>query len=226
MLWTIFVILLILWLLGMVTAYTFGGLIHIILVIALVVLILGSAGLSRASTTEPEGEVVWYSTLSTTNLERAVGEPAGQVKLREPEADGQIVRGKLAEVVERRDGLAHHAVLGEQHAVGEDEAGLVERPGGVEHCVPVAVFAELVGGNPFGRDGRGGAGLQGLVVGKVDGGGDVVGIENLGVGETFGGGRQLSGALKFHAPVVQRAGIIAGDQLGVGVDIRLVVQVH
>jgi hypothetical protein len=39
MLWTIFVILLILWLLGMVTAYTFGGLIHIILVIALVVLI-------------------------------------------------------------------------------------------------------------------------------------------------------------------------------------------
>jgi Family of unknown function (DUF5670) len=38
MLWTIFVILLILWLLGLVSAYTFGGFIHILLVLALVVL--------------------------------------------------------------------------------------------------------------------------------------------------------------------------------------------
>jgi hypothetical protein len=40
MLWTIFVILLILWLLGIVSSYTFGGYIHILLVIALVVLII------------------------------------------------------------------------------------------------------------------------------------------------------------------------------------------
>ena len=40
MLWTIFVILLILWLLGVVTAYTLGGFIHILLVIAVVVLII------------------------------------------------------------------------------------------------------------------------------------------------------------------------------------------
>lgn len=40
MLWTIFVILLILWLLGMVTSYTLGGFIHILLVIALVVLVI------------------------------------------------------------------------------------------------------------------------------------------------------------------------------------------
>jgi hypothetical protein len=40
MLWTIFVILLILWLLGVVTAYTLGGFIHILLVIALVVIII------------------------------------------------------------------------------------------------------------------------------------------------------------------------------------------
>ena len=40
MLWTIFVILLILWLLGMVSSYTMGGFIHILLVIALVVLLL------------------------------------------------------------------------------------------------------------------------------------------------------------------------------------------
>jgi hypothetical protein len=40
MLWTIFIILLVLWLLGVVTSYTLGGFIHILLVIALVVLII------------------------------------------------------------------------------------------------------------------------------------------------------------------------------------------
>jgi Family of unknown function (DUF5670) len=36
MLWTIFVILIVLWMLGMVTAYTIGGFIHILLILALV----------------------------------------------------------------------------------------------------------------------------------------------------------------------------------------------
>ena len=40
MLYTIAVILLILWLLGLVTSYTIGGLIHVLLVIALVVVLL------------------------------------------------------------------------------------------------------------------------------------------------------------------------------------------
>jgi len=40
MLWTIFVILLVMWLLGMVSSYTLGGFIHILLVIALVVLVI------------------------------------------------------------------------------------------------------------------------------------------------------------------------------------------
>ena len=40
MLWTIFVILLVLWLLGMVTSYTLGGFIHILLVIAVVVMLI------------------------------------------------------------------------------------------------------------------------------------------------------------------------------------------
>jgi hypothetical protein len=40
MLWTIFVILLVLWLLGLVTSYTLGGFIHLLLVIAVVVLII------------------------------------------------------------------------------------------------------------------------------------------------------------------------------------------
>jgi hypothetical protein len=40
MLWTIFVILLVLWLLGMVSSYTLGGFIHVLLVIAVVVLLI------------------------------------------------------------------------------------------------------------------------------------------------------------------------------------------
>jgi hypothetical protein len=40
MLWTIFVILLVLWLLGVVSSYTLGGFIHILLVIAVVVLLI------------------------------------------------------------------------------------------------------------------------------------------------------------------------------------------
>ena len=40
MLWTICVILLVLWALGMVTSYTASGLIHILLVVALVVLVI------------------------------------------------------------------------------------------------------------------------------------------------------------------------------------------
>ncbi len=39
MLWTIFVILLVLWLLGLVSSYTLGGYIHILLVLAVIVLI-------------------------------------------------------------------------------------------------------------------------------------------------------------------------------------------
>ena len=40
MLWTLAVILLVLWLLGTVTSYTMGGLIHLLLVVALVVVVL------------------------------------------------------------------------------------------------------------------------------------------------------------------------------------------
>lgn len=40
MLWTIFVILLILWLLGVVTSHTLGGFIHLLLVIAIAVVLI------------------------------------------------------------------------------------------------------------------------------------------------------------------------------------------
>ncbi len=40
MLWTIFVVLLVLWLLGIVTSYTLYGYIHLLLVIALAVLLI------------------------------------------------------------------------------------------------------------------------------------------------------------------------------------------
>ena len=40
MLWTIFVVLLVLWALGMVSSYTIGGFIHILLVIAVVLFLV------------------------------------------------------------------------------------------------------------------------------------------------------------------------------------------
>jgi hypothetical protein len=40
MLWTIFVVLMVLWLLGFITGYTMGGFIHILLVVAIVVVLI------------------------------------------------------------------------------------------------------------------------------------------------------------------------------------------
>jgi hypothetical protein len=40
MLWTLFLILLVLWLLGLVSGYTIGGLIHILLVVAIIVVLI------------------------------------------------------------------------------------------------------------------------------------------------------------------------------------------
>ena len=40
MLWTIFVILMVMWLLGMVTSYTLGGFIHILLILAIAVVLI------------------------------------------------------------------------------------------------------------------------------------------------------------------------------------------
>lgn len=40
MLWTIFVVLFVLWLLGVVTSYTLGGFIHLLLVVALVIFVI------------------------------------------------------------------------------------------------------------------------------------------------------------------------------------------
>jgi hypothetical protein len=40
MLWTLFLVLVVLWMLGMVSSYTLGGFIHILLVIAVVALLI------------------------------------------------------------------------------------------------------------------------------------------------------------------------------------------
>jgi hypothetical protein len=40
MLWTMAIILLVLWLLGLVTSYTLGGIVHIFLIIAVVMIVL------------------------------------------------------------------------------------------------------------------------------------------------------------------------------------------
>ena len=49
MLWTIFVVLLVLWLLGLVSSYTLGGFIHILLVLALVMLVINLVSGRRAA---------------------------------------------------------------------------------------------------------------------------------------------------------------------------------
>lgn len=48
MLWTIAVILLVLWLLGLVTSYTLGGFIHILLVLAVIVIVINLISGRRA----------------------------------------------------------------------------------------------------------------------------------------------------------------------------------
>ncbi|WP_373486136.1 lmo0937 family membrane protein [Acetobacterium malicum] len=40
MLWTVAVVLVVLWFLGFITSYTFGGLIHILLVLAVIVIVI------------------------------------------------------------------------------------------------------------------------------------------------------------------------------------------
>lgn len=40
MLWTIFVVLMVLWLVGVVTSYTLGGFIHLLLIVAVVLAVL------------------------------------------------------------------------------------------------------------------------------------------------------------------------------------------
>ena len=48
MLWTIAVILLILWMLGLVTSYTLGGFIHILLVLAIIIIVINLLSGRRA----------------------------------------------------------------------------------------------------------------------------------------------------------------------------------
>jgi hypothetical protein len=49
MLWTIFVILAVMWLLGMVSSYTMGGAIHVLLVLAVIVLLFNVLGGRRGA---------------------------------------------------------------------------------------------------------------------------------------------------------------------------------
>jgi hypothetical protein len=47
MLWTIAIILIILWLLGIVTSYTLGGFIHLLLVVAVIIILIRLIGGER-----------------------------------------------------------------------------------------------------------------------------------------------------------------------------------
>jgi hypothetical protein len=48
MLWTIAVVLIVLWLLGLVTSYTMGGVIHVLLVIAIIMILVNVISGRRA----------------------------------------------------------------------------------------------------------------------------------------------------------------------------------
>ena len=48
MLWTLVLVLLVLWLLGVITSFTAGGLIHILLVVALIVMVVRLLGGRRS----------------------------------------------------------------------------------------------------------------------------------------------------------------------------------
>jgi hypothetical protein len=48
MLWTLVVILLVLWLLGLVTSYTMGGFLHILLVLAVIIIVINLVSGRRA----------------------------------------------------------------------------------------------------------------------------------------------------------------------------------
>ena len=50
MIWTLAIVLLLLWLLGLLTSYTLGGLIHVLLVVALVVVVISLFQGRRLST--------------------------------------------------------------------------------------------------------------------------------------------------------------------------------
>ena len=70
MLWTIFTILAVLWLLGMVSSYTMGGAIHVLLVLAVIVLLLNVLGGGGCSTRPGKGAL--RSAPSTSSTPAAV----------------------------------------------------------------------------------------------------------------------------------------------------------
>jgi len=63
LLWTIAVILVILWLLGLVTSYTLGGFVHILLVLAIIVILIGHS--------RPQTRLGWIFSLARCALLRA-----------------------------------------------------------------------------------------------------------------------------------------------------------
>jgi hypothetical protein len=108
---------------------------------------------------------------------RLAGENAN---LRNEQSRGQVVRRQLADAGEGGQRLTQQRQRGVLHGyqtILEAETGFIERSVGVDHLVPVAVFAELVGAHPREVNGGGGAGAQGPVEIKVDAGDDIVRIQ-------------------------------------------------
>ena len=80
MLWTIFVILLVLWLLGVVSSYTLGGFIHILLVLALVVLVIQLITDAGPFKREPPQAHNWLCAFSAQSFRASEGGPLNKPK--------------------------------------------------------------------------------------------------------------------------------------------------
>src|ERR1017187_2904853 len=156
------------------------------------------------------------------HLERAVGQAGYHVNLAEREPCFQIVRLEFADTVELRKGLTIQrqwlvkiTVLHENNSSLKTKTGLVKRPVGVEHSVPIAVFAKLITGG-FGQVQRHAfAGAKALIEPEIDLRDEVVGIDFFSRDETRGGVCKIAGTLQLNAPEIQAARVKGSGEDGI-----------
>jgi uncharacterized protein YjbJ (UPF0337 family) len=84
MLWTIAVVLLILWLLGMVSSYTLGGFIHILLVLAIIVILI--------RVIQGRSPVAWWKSVRKKKVRRGGTVNKDQVKGKVKDVAGRVER--------------------------------------------------------------------------------------------------------------------------------------
>ena len=128
MLWTIFIILLVLWLLGMVSSYTMGGFIHVLLVIAVVIVLNAWIGFRQERSSPPEGTDL---VAMTVNLQYGWADAAQVTQaVRDSSCDaGPISAGDWLGIA--RDGIRAEQPFGD-FAQGRARQGRIESLQGVQ----------------------------------------------------------------------------------------------